>query len=174
MRALPGRKSILYFSDALPVTPRIRPLLDDLIVRANSANVSIYTIDAAGLRVHSEEAAAKRVVDVAGAQGVGDLPRGNGAWSKDQEYQQQAVESRASAVLGRLADETGGFLVDNTNKLGAGVTRMQQDRSSYYLLGYQSTNAKLDNTFRRVSVKVKRPNVVVRARQGYRAAPAGG
>ena len=36
----------------------------------------------------------------------------------------------AGAVLGRLAKETGGFLLENTNDLAAGVARMQQDRTS--------------------------------------------
>jgi VWFA-related protein len=171
MRELPGRKTILYFSEALPVTARLKSLLDELIIRANSANVSIYTVDAAGLRVHSQEAEVARELDVAGAQGVGDVPRGDGPWTKDLERQQQVVESRAAAVLGRLANETGGFLISNTNELGAGVARMQQDRWTYYLLAYQSTNPVLDGTFRRVSVKVTRPNVTVRARQGYRATP---
>jgi VWFA-related protein len=171
MRELPGRKTILYFSEALTVTARVKSLLDELIIRANSANVSIYTVDAAGLRVHSQEAEVARELDLAGAQGVGDVPRGDGPWTKDLERQQQVVESRAAAVLGRLANETGGFLVSNTNDLGAGVARMQQDRSTYYLLAYQSTNPALDGTFRRVSVKVTRPTVTVRARQGYRATP---
>lgn len=171
MRALPGRKTILYFSEALPVTSRIKPLLDDLIIRANSASVSMYTVDGAGLRVHSQELEVKREIDVAGAQGIGDIRRPDGPWTRDAERQEQVLESRAAAVVGRLASETGGFLVNNTNALAAGVARMQQDRSIYYLLGYQSTNPTLDGTFRRVSVKVRRRDVTVRARQGYRASP---
>jgi VWFA-related protein len=85
----------------------------------------------------------------------------------DVERQEQILSSRAGAVLGRLAKETGGFLLENTNDLAAGVARMQQDRTSYYLLGYQPTNTAADGKFRRVSVKVKRPAVTVRARPGY-------
>jgi len=166
-----GRKTIFYFSDALPVTPRTKSLLDALIVAANRANVTIYTVDAEGLRVHSQDAAVARELNVAGGQGVGDLDRGKGPFMRDLERQDQVLSSRAAAVLGKLATDTGGFLVANTNDLGAGVARMQRERTTYYLLAYQPTNATLDNTFRRVSVKVKRPQVSVRARPGYVAMP---
>jgi Ca-activated chloride channel family protein len=75
--------------------------------------------------------------------------------------------SRTAAVLGRLANETGGFLIANTNDLTSGFARMQQERSTYYLLAYQPTNTATDGKFRKVKVKVKRPGVTVRARPGY-------
>jgi VWFA-related protein len=170
MSALPGRKSVLYFSESLPLTDAIKPKFDALIQEANRNNITFYTVDAAGLRVHSEEAKVLRNVEVAGAQGVGDAQRGTGAWTKDLERQEQILSSRAGAVLGRLAKDTGGFLLDNTNNLGAGVARMQQERTAYYLLAYQPTNTATDGKFRRVSVKVKRPRVRARARPGYVAA----
>jgi len=74
------------------------------------------------------------------------------------------------AVLGRLAKDTGGFLLENTNDLAGGVARMQQERTTYYLLAYQPTNTKFDGKFRKITVKVKRPKTTVRARPGYVAA----
>ena len=47
---------------------------------------------------------------------------------------------------------------------------MADDLTSYYLLGYYSTNAKLDGRFRTIKVRVNRPGVDVRARRGYKAA----
>jgi VWFA-related protein len=170
MALLPGRKSILYFCEQLPISDRIKPRFDALIQEANRGNISFYPVDAAGLRVHSEEAKVLRNVQLAGEQGVGDARRGDGAWTKELERQEQILSSRAGAVLGRLAKDTGGFLIDNTNDLGKGVARMQQERTTYYLLGYQPTNTAADGRFRRVSVKVKRPRVTVRARPGYVAA----
>jgi VWFA-related protein len=167
--ALPGRKSILYFTENLPITDRMKPKFDALIGEANRANITVYPVDAAGLRLHSKEAELGRNVGVAGAKGIGDESRGEGAWTKELEKQEEMLSSRPTAVLGRLAKETGGFLIENTNDLGAGVARMQQERTTYYLLGYQPTNAKLDGKFRKVSVKVKRSKVTVRARPGYLA-----
>ena len=165
---LPGRKSILYFSEALPLTDAVKPKFEALIQEANRNNISFYAVDAAGLRVHSEEGRLARTVEVAGAQGIGDVQRDRGAWTKDIERQSDLLSSQVS--LGRLAKETGGFLIDNTNDLTTGVARMQQERTSYYLLGYEPRNTASDGKFRRVNVKVKRPRVTVRARPGYVAA----
>jgi VWFA-related protein len=165
--ALRGRKSILYFTENLPITTRMKPKFDALIGEANRANVTVYPVDAAGLRVHSKEAELGRNVAVAGAKGLGDEEREKGAWTKELEKQEEMLSSRPGAVLGRLAKETGGFLLENTNDLGAGVARMQRERTTYYLLTYQPTNTNLDGKFRKISVKVKRPKVAVRGRPGY-------
>jgi VWFA-related protein len=164
---LPGRKSILFFTEELPLTSRLKPRFDALIAEANRANITIYPVDAAGLRIHSKELETAGGVKLAGAQGIGDANRGDGAYTKELEKQSDALSSRPNAVLGRLANETGGFLIENTNDLGKGVARMQVERTTYYLLGYQPTNSAVDGKFRKISVKVKRGKYTVRARPGY-------
>ena len=99
------------------------------------------------------------------------MSRGDGPWTRDLEHQEQVLSSRAAAVLGRLAEETGGFLVANTNDLSKGLARMQLERRTYYVLAYQPTNATMDGSYRRVSVKVRRSKVSVKARPGYLAVP---
>jgi hypothetical protein len=74
--------------------------------------------------------------------------------------------------LRTLADATDGMAIIDTNNLEKGLLRVADDLTSYYLLGYYSTNSKLDGQYRRINVKVKRPGVDVRARRGYRAATA--
>jgi VWFA-related protein len=167
MAPLPGRKSILYFTEELPITSRLKSKFDALIGEANRANISVYTVDAAGLRVHSKEQEVGQGVKLSGDQGLGDARRSDGGWTKDLEQQEQNLTSRPAAVLSRLANETGGFMIDNTNDLGKGVARMQVERTTYYLLGYQPTNAAADGKFRKLSVKVKRSKYTVRARPGY-------
>ncbi len=169
-----GRKSILYFTEKLPITERLKPRFDALIGEANRANITVYPVDAVGLRVHSTDQALSRNVAMAGARGIGDEPRDDKhAWTKDLESQSEMLASREGLVLGRLAKETGGFVIADTNDLGAGVARMQAERTVYYLLAYQPTNTKLDGTFRKVSVKVKRPKLTVRSRPGYLAPTEG-
>ena len=82
---------------------------------------------------------------------------------------QQIVSSR-SENLRTLAENTDGLAVVDTNDLDKGMKRVVDDLTSYYLLGYDATNTKLDGKFRKITVRVKRPNVDVRARRGYRAA----
>ena len=48
---------------------------------------------------------------------------------------------------------------------------MMRDSSTYYMLGYNSS-APRDGRFHKVTVKVKRPGLEVRARQGYYAGAA--
>jgi hypothetical protein len=57
-----------------------------------------------------------------------------------------------------------------SNDLGKELHAIADDLTSYYLMGYYSTNAKLDGRYRTIKVRSKRPGVTVRARQGYRAA----
>ena len=52
-------------------------------------------------------------------------------------------------VMRTLADNTDGIAVVNSNDLDRGMKRISDDLTSYYLLGYYSTNAKLDGRFRR-------------------------
>jgi hypothetical protein len=49
------------------------------------------------------------------------------------------------------------------------VARMMADLNAYYLLRYYSSNTNLDGRFRRITVRVSRPGVRVRARTGYLA-----
>jgi VWFA-related protein len=71
-----------------------------------------------------------------------------------------------------LADTTDGLAVINTNDLDGGVKRIAADLSSYYLLGYYSSNLKLNGKFHALKVRVNRAGVQVRARRGYLAPTA--
>jgi VWFA-related protein len=79
-----------------------------------------------------------------------------------------SVPDRNSA-LGSLASGTDGLFISNSNDLASGFKKIVDDMSSYYLLGYYSTNAKPDGRFRSITVRVNQPGVQVRARKGYRA-----
>ena len=66
-----------------------------------------------------------------------------------------------------LADNTDGRAIVNRNDLAAGMKQIMRDASGYYLLGYTSASAPTDGKFHNIDVRVKRPNVEVRARKGY-------
>jgi hypothetical protein len=69
-----------------------------------------------------------------------------------------------------LAENTGGRAIHSTNDPGIGLRKLGDDLSSYYLLGYSSTNPAMDGRYRRIEVKVRQPHVDVAARHGYLAA----
>lgn len=104
-------------------------------------------------------------------------PRGLAAWDAPlgperpppPHVDEANLRTRLEAMR-NLASATDGIAITTSNNLDAGLRRIADDLTSYYLLGYYSTNTKLDGTFRKIGVRVKRPGVDVRARRGYRAA----
>jgi hypothetical protein len=68
-----------------------------------------------------------------------------------------------------MADHTGARAIVNTDDLGDEIDRMMAEASSYYLVGYQTSNGQPDGKFRRLDVKVSRPGLTVRTRSGFYA-----
>ena len=73
--------------------------------------------------------------------------------------------TRAETLLS-LAENTDG-LAATTNDFNAGLRRISEDLSAYYLLTYSPTNAKADGMYRRIQVKVATPGSSIKARRGY-------
>lgn len=121
-----------------------------LTQRANRANVSFYPIDARGLVVFDDP--------------IGPARPATPGVDRDRLATRQAN-------VRQLADETDGVVVLNTAPERA-LPRLLTDIGSYYLLGYVSTNQALDGRYRRLTVRVRRPGVEVRARPGYLAPTA--
>jgi VWFA-related protein len=120
-----------------------------LLDQANRANASFYPIDPRGLTVFDSP--------------IGPDPP-PGLQVDNARLRQRSVSLRT------LAASTDGIAVVNTNDISRGLKRVVDDLSSYYLLGYYSTNTKLDGKFRSIAVRTKRPGVQIRARRGYLAA----
>jgi VWFA-related protein len=71
-----------------------------------------------------------------------------------------------------LADNTDGLTVFSANTVDAAIARIVDDLTSYYLIGYTSSNTRLDGKFRAITVRAKREGVKVRSRRGYRGRTA--
>jgi VWFA-related protein len=126
---------------------RLREITDD----ANRGNVTFYPVHARGLVVFDSP--------------IGpDYPPPSTVDSGN-------LRTRIDSMRALAVDTDGEALV-NTNNLEGGLQRIADDLSSYYLLGYYSTNTKLDGRFRSITVRVKRPGIRVRARRGYRGRTA--
>lgn len=121
----------------------------DIIGAANTANASFYTVDPRGLAVFDSPIGPEKPPPV----------------SVDMANLRGRIES-----LRTLAGATDGLAVVDSNDIEKGLRRMADDLTSYYLLGYYSTNTKLDGRFRQIKVRTKQPGVDIRARRGYKAA----
>jgi len=75
----------------------------------------------------------------------------------------------AEFVLRQLAQETGGraFFPNQASELNAIYSQISDELSSQYTVGYTSRNTKRDGAWRRVIVRVSRPSVTPRTKQGY-------
>jgi VWFA-related protein len=174
MQNLPGRKTIIFFSEGLKLPPAVQQKFPSVINAANRANVSIYSIDAAGLRIQSNTAeAARELNSLAGArmaqQASGNDRAGNGPYMRALERNEDLLRFDPRSGLGSLSDQTGGFLIHDTNDLVSGLRRIDDDMNGYYFLTYVPKNKDYDGRFRHISVKVARPNIEVQSRQGYYA-----
>ena len=153
------KKSILYFSGGMTRSGGDNQVeLRAATTAAVRANVALYPVDTRGLQAVVPGGDASR----ASARGVG-------AFSGRGVSQQFDRLFASQDTLQTLAADTGGRAFTDTNDFGEAFTQVQRDTSSYYLLGYSSTNSVKDGRFRRISVRVKRPDLRVDHRAGYYA-----
>jgi VWFA-related protein len=173
MTEVPGRKTVVFFSEGLPASPALEANLQAVVESANRANISVYAIDASGLRAVSgtletkreiEEATKERLRQLASPSDYTDQPI-----MRIVERTEDLLKLDSQAGLARLANETGGFLVADTNNLRGAFKRIDEDTRFHYVLTYVPKNLNFDGGFRAIDVKVKRPGVNVFARNGYRA-----
>ncbi|MGH9147342.1 MAG: VWA domain-containing protein, partial [Vicinamibacterales bacterium] len=115
---------------------------------ANRANASFYPVDPRGLPVFDSQ--------------IGPDP------PLPLQVDAAMLRTRQN-TLRTLAEATDGLALVNTNQIAGGLKRIVTDLSSYYLLGYYASNVKMDGKFHKITVRVKRPGVQVRARRGYLA-----
>ncbi|MHB8653744.1 MAG: VWA domain-containing protein [Terriglobia bacterium] len=152
----PGRKNLIWVSSAFPIsigfdTPRAPGDTRDQIhftsdlertnkilnAALNNANMAIYPVDARGL--------------VAGAPGTTNL---NNLYSTQD-------------TMKELASETGGQAFVNTNDIARAMRTAADDSLSSYELGFYLHDIKWNNQYHALKVKVSRPGVHLRYRQGY-------
>jgi VWFA-related protein len=78
-----------------------------------------------------------------------------------------ARELMRMGALRALAEDTGVEAIVGTNDYEKGYARIVREMSTYYLLGYYPRVRHHDGRFHAIRVRVKRPDVSVRARKGY-------
>ena len=174
MRNLPGRKTIIFFSEGLALPQSVQTKFPAVINAANRANVSIYAIDSAGLRIESGAAEAAREINSLANKRMQQTARGtdtiqSAPYTKALERNEDLLRLDPRSGLGQLADQTGGFLIHDTNDLKAGLRRIDDDMRAYYVLTYIPKNEDYNGLFRHIAVKLNRQNLEAQTRKGYYA-----
>ena len=168
MNELPGRKSIMLFSDGFSICTdtdmrkdagrcdQMRDALQRLTDLSNRAAVTIYTQDARGLTYVGMSAQDNISLTTQ------KLEEQIGNRTKELRDKQQG--------LSFLADETGGRAVFNNNDLNLGLEKMLEDTKGFYLLGYEPDSETFDpktRRFNKLTIKVKNEDLTVRYRSGF-------
>jgi VWFA-related protein len=170
---LPGRKNVLWFSGSFPIS--ILPdgdLANPFAVVADSeqefrettdllarSQVAVYPIDARGLMINPTLS-----VTNSGSKYV----KNPGAASKDEAkfFQQTAQEH---ATMQQMAEATGGKAYVNTNGLKEAAANAIETGTNYYTITYVPTNNKRNGEYRKIQVKLDKPQATLAYRQGYYA-----
>jgi VWFA-related protein len=174
MREVPGRKSVLYFTAGMYLTPDIDVPFRNLKSIANRANVTFYSVDVRGVMTASQNSEAIRQM-TAGARASNQSTVGDAPATKEQMKASDTYEVAARAnidlPLRDLAESTGGFLIGDSNDLRQPLHRVNEEISSYYEVSYRPGIEHFDGSFRKISVSANRKDLVIHARNGYFALP---
>ena len=149
LREMPGRKSVVLFSDGLKIfapgdparTSQVQDALDKLIDLSNRASVVIYTMDARGvtpigLQAQDNLQMSRPVGRPPGLAGPTGVSRGFEDINRLMATRRESFYESQNG-WNYLAEQTGGLPIRNTNDLSGGMQRILDDQRGYYLIGYR-------------------------------------
>ncbi len=170
VRHIPGRKTLIFFSQGFSVPYTVERALYRAIEEANRNNVAVYPIDSGGLQWRAP-AMEGELYDISALR-AGDRVKAFGGLSQFDRAREIGSDQKDS-TLRYIAAATGGLFLRHTNDLLSAMERVDADVRSHYLLTYRPTNLNFDGEFRDIQVKVGGKNLTVRHRSGYWAIPPG-
>jgi VWFA-related protein len=163
LAGMPGRKSMVLFIDF--DVPTVHALWPELAIQSN---VVLYPVDARGLVpvVPFGDASAEHQfgpgASVLGTSWAGPLVAA-GIMARTSALAEQAMLLRAAE------EATGGRRLANDNDLSKVFRFVEEDQKGVYVLGYYLDESMMDGRFHRVEVRVSRPGLKVRTKEGYYA-----
>lgn len=172
MQNIQGRKTIIFFSEGVSLPVAIAEKFNSLVHSANKAGVSVYTIDAAGLRTDNPITDTSKEMAAQAQKRMNQVHSGrdpSGPLMRDLETNEYLLRKNPHSGLANLADGTGGFLIKNTNDIADGLRKIDEDMRSYYVLTYSPKNQEMDGKFRKISIKASHSGIDIQTRKGYYA-----
>lgn len=155
---LSEKKLLIYFAGGLQLSgSNNQAQLHAAVNSAIRAGVSFWPVDARGLSAEAP---------------MGDTTQGSpgGVGMYSGESAEALISNRQASqdTLYALAADTGGKALLDNNELTKGIVDAERSITSYYILGYYSSNAAPDGKCRRIKVTViNHPSASVGFRQGY-------
>jgi VWFA-related protein len=158
LKAMPEKKLLIYFNGGINKTGiDNQAQLEASVNAAAKANLVIYPIDARGL-----------MADPPGGDASKAASRGSGVFTGSVYNTQRSTINDSQETISTLAADTGGKAFLDSNDLELGIEQAVQAESSYYILGYYTSNPALDGKYRKITVKLTSGlSAKIEARQGY-------
>jgi VWFA-related protein len=153
------KKSLLYFSggisrDGIENQASLRAAINAAV----RSNLTIYSVDTRGLQA----------ITPLGDASTGSL-RGTGAFNGGALTSNMNANFATQEVMGTLSSDTGGKAFFDSNDFAPAFAQVQRDSSAYYAIGFHSSNPLRDGRFRKLTIKVNRPELKLEYRPGYYA-----
>lgn len=187
------RKALIYFSEGFgydigdvfggldsatqPRKPDLMEIVDhtrEVIGAATRNDVNIYAVDPRGLSAAGDELIGTgNLADGGIPLNAADSGFGNNSATFRSDLGSRSLNRElqtAQENLRSLSEQTGGFATLTSNDFTTAFNRIVDENSSYYVLGYYSSNEKRDGKYRAIDVRLaNRPGLVIRSRKGYLA-----
>ncbi|MCU1232625.1 MAG: hypothetical protein JWP63_592 [Candidatus Solibacter sp.] len=174
-RTIPGRKSVIYFTSGIYLTPELDVPFRNLASTANRDNVTFYSVDTRGVMTGAQNSAARGQLNGATRASATDMSKLSGAVTKDQVMASDNAEISARANVQEpvrdLAESTGGFLISDSNDLRVPLRHVNEEISAYYEVSFNPGIQNYDGSFRKLAVTTNRKDLVIHTRNGYFALP---
>ncbi len=154
------KKSLIYFASGLRLNGTDNQAqLRGTVNAAVRAGVSFWPIDARGLLAQAPLGDASK-----GSPGNLGMYNGGAALAVTTNFQ------KSQDTLWSLAGDTGGKALLDNNDLSKGIIQARNSVSSYYIIGYYTSNDSLNGKFRKVKISLKEGlSATLDYRQGYYA-----
>lgn len=174
-RTIPGRKSVVYFTWGMYLTPELDVPFHSLMSTANRDNVTFYSVDTRGVMTGAQTSGARGQLAGAARASATTMTQTSGPVTKDQVMASDNAEVSGRAnvqePIRTLAESTGGFLIGESNDLRVPLRHVNEEISSYYELSFNPRIQSYDGSFRKIAVNANRKDLVIHARNGYFALP---
>jgi VWFA-related protein len=175
LREMPGRKSVMYFTSGMYLTPELDTLFRNLIGAANRDNVTFYSVDCRGVMTSSQNAGAMSQLNSGAKASNASTTNPDNRVTKEQmnaaDTYEVAARANVDMPLRDLAESTGGFLIGDSNDLRQPLRQVNEEISAYYEVSYNPGIETYDGGFRKLAVNANRKDLVIHSRTGYFALP---